>query len=110
MANKKESYLNYNGTQWLWDRIRKRYDRKLDSVTWGDPSIIVTDKRKISVRISEAVGNALQLNTTPGQQGLYVSNVAEAVKHKLKFGADQVYEYDGSKDVTVPVYSGEYDK
>ena len=26
--------------------------------------------------------------------------------HKLTFGADGVYEYDGSADVTVPVYSG----
>lgn len=26
--------------------------------------------------------------------------------HKLTFGADGVYEYDGSADVTVPVYTG----
>lgn len=26
--------------------------------------------------------------------------------HKLTFGADRVYEYDGSADVTVPVYGG----
>lgn len=26
--------------------------------------------------------------------------------HKLTFGADQAYVYDGSRDVTVPVYTG----
>lgn len=34
--------------------------------------------------------------------------VAKRVEHSLYFGADKVYQFDGSKDVTVPVYMGEY--
>lgn len=32
--------------------------------------------------------------------------IAKRVEHKLTFGAGQIYEYDGSADVTVPVYTG----
>ena len=32
---------------------------------------------------------------------------AQKVNHTLTFGADQTYVYDGSADVTVPVYMGE---
>lgn len=35
--------------------------------------------------------------------------VAKRVEHKLTFGAGQVYQYDGSADVTVPVYTGDYE-
>ena len=33
---------------------------------------------------------------------------AAKVKHKLTFGNGGVYQYDGSEDVTVPVYTGDY--
>lgn len=32
--------------------------------------------------------------------------VAKSVSHKLTFGAGGVYQFDGSEDVTVPVYTG----
>lgn len=32
--------------------------------------------------------------------------VAQRVSHTLTFGAHQAYTYDGSADVTVPVYTG----
>lgn len=31
---------------------------------------------------------------------------ARSVQHTLTFGAGNVYQYDGSADVTVPVYTG----
>ena len=34
--------------------------------------------------------------------------VAKRVGHKLTFGAGGIYEFDGSADVTVPVYTGIY--
>lgn len=41
--------------------------------------------------------------------GVSVDNiVAKQVGHKLTFGNGGVFEYDGSADVTVPVYGGEY--
>ena len=34
--------------------------------------------------------------------------VAERVSHKLTFGNGEIYQFDGSEDVTVPVYTGDY--
>ena len=34
------------------------------------------------------------------------SNNEMVLPHKLTFGSDGTYEYDGSADVTVPVYGG----
>lgn len=35
------------------------------------------------------------------------TEVANRVAHELTFGAGETYVYDGSKNVTVPVYMGE---
>ena len=37
MAGKR--FLDYAGVETLWDKIRKRYDKKLDSVTNKDETI-----------------------------------------------------------------------
>lgn len=36
----------------------------------------------------------------------YVDNKSTTLPHKLTFGAGGAYEFDGSADVTVPVYTG----
>lgn len=38
--------------------------------------------------------------------GERLSSSEMVLPHKLTFGADGVYQYDGSADVTVPVYTG----
>ena len=38
--------------------------------------------------------------------GEKLSSAEMSMPHKLTFGAGGVYEYDGSADVTVPVYTG----
>ena len=40
--------------------------------------------------------------------GTIISGVAEKVAHTLTFGANEEYQFDGSADVTVPVYTGSY--
>ena len=55
--------------------------------------------------------NGDQIDTTylkVADAGNIISSEAEKVKHKLTFGADQTYVFDGSADVTVPVYTGNY--
>lgn len=98
-----EKYLNDSGVELLWRKIIKLLNRKIESVESADDSISVTNKNEVSVRISSSENNLLQL--IPGQ-GLYVQ--APSKMHKLTFGAGQEYVYDGSEDVTVPVYNGEY--
>ena len=102
---REEEYLDYAGVEQFWDRICRRFDKKLDSVTGRDDSIKVTNRREIGVQISDAEGNILQLKTKPGEKGLYVPPTK--AMHKLTFGAGEEYVYDGSEDVTVPVYTGD---
>ena len=98
-------FVDYAGLDRFWLRITQRYDKKLDSVTNQNNSIEVTDSRKISAKIASADDNLLQVK--PGVSGgLYVG---KPVLHKLTFGSDQNYVYDGTEDVTVPVYTGEYE-
>lgn len=100
MAEKK--YLDYSGVETLWQKIRKRYDKKIESVTNIDSSIEVKNSREIGVKVSSAEGNLLGV-----KQGLFVK---APTLHKLTFGANKEYVYDGTEDVTVPVYDGEYHK
>lgn len=98
MSEKK--YLDYSGVESLWQRILKKLEKKLDSVTNYDDSVEVHSNREIAVKVSASENNLLSVQ--PGK-GLYA---AAPVLHKLTFGADQEYVYDGTKDVTVPVYDG----
>ena len=86
----------------LWAAITRRYDNRLESVTNHDDSIEVFSDREIAVKISSTEGNLLRVDTG---KGLYVAMPA---LHKLTFGSKQDYVYDGTQDVTVPVYTGDY--
>lgn len=90
--------------------IRQECSTKLTSVAGKDNSITVTNAREISVQISNAADNALELIETEGEQGLYVAPIAPVHQknEKLIFGGYGHYVYDGSTEVTVPVYTGEY--
>jgi len=94
-------FVDYSGLEHLWERITQRYDKKLDEVK-GDDTIQVQDKDKLSVRISDKKDNLLSIDTG---KGLYASR---PVLSKLTFGAGKEYVYDGTEDVTVPVYDGSY--
>jgi hypothetical protein len=95
------NYLDREGTELLWQRIVSLLNKKLDHITNSDGSIDVTDRNNVSVRISPDEDNILKLDHN---KGLYVK--APDKMHKLTFGADQYYTYDGSEDITVPVYMG----
>lgn len=99
MANEEDKrYLSKENAKYLWDKLVQRFDKKLDSVTNKDNSIDVDEGRKIGVRVSNANDNVLQVNN----DGLHAPK-----NHKLVFGAGQQYEYDGSQDIVVPVYTGD---
>lgn len=58
---------------------------------------------------AEQDGNGDKIDTTYlkiADAGDIISGEAEKVKHKLTFGAGGTYVFDGSADVTVPVYTG----
>ena len=97
-----EKFLNYSGTDLLWKRITKLIDKKTMSIKNADDSIQVTANNEIAVKISASANNLLQLKSG---EGLYVK--APDKMHTLKFGTNQIFEYDGSKDVIVPIYLGD---
>lgn len=99
-----KKFVSYSGLERFWLRITQRYDKKLDSVTNKDESIEVSSGREISARISPSEGNLLSVEKG---KGLYVK---KPILHKLTFGAKENYTYDGTEDVTVPVYKGDYDE
>ena len=107
MAIDKNKWADYVNLEWFWDRIRKRYDKKLDRVIPHNESILVEANNRVAVQISPESDNTLQLKTENGKKGLYVAPVKSL--HRLIFGAREEFVYDGSEDVTVPVYQGKYD-
>jgi hypothetical protein len=96
-------FLDYSGTELLWEKIIKLINKKPDNIESYDDSITVTDGNKIAVKVSEAGNNLLEV--VPGE-GLYVHPSGQKL-HKLTFGSNQDYVYDGSEDVYVPVYNGQ---
>lgn len=71
-----KKFLNSAGVGHLWEKIRDRYDSKLDNVTASDDSVVITGVNGIGVQISPESDNRLQLKTT-GNKGLYVPPVAD---------------------------------
>ena len=72
-----KKFLNSVGVGHLWDKIRDRYDKKLESVAAKDDSITISNLREIQVQISSELDNQIQLKTT-GNKGLYVPAPAAA--------------------------------
>jgi len=97
-----DKFLDYSGVELLWQKIKQLTDKKLEKVESKDSSIVVTDRNKIAVRVSTSEDNLLSLK----RDGLYS---ARPVLHKLTFGSDKNYVYDGTEDVTVHTYDGTYE-
>ena len=71
-----KKFLNSTGVGHLWDKIKERYDSKLDNVQASDDSIVITGNNGIGVQLSSEADNRLQLKTT-GNKGLYVAPTAD---------------------------------
>ena len=91
-------YVSYDKLERFWQRITQRYDKKLDSVTNSDDTVEVLYGREIAVKVSPRKGNLLKVEKG---KGLVVDPL-----HTLTFGSDKNYTYNGTEDVTVPVYQG----
>ena len=72
-----KKFLNSTGVGHLWEKIRDRYDSKLDNVVATDDSVVVTSNNSIAVQVSSESDNMIQLKTT-GNKGLYVPTPAAA--------------------------------
>jgi hypothetical protein len=95
-----------NGKEANWDKVDDFIPGK------GEPIVYNVDENHAYTRLKFGDGIHLprDLPFTNGNiDGIDLDNiVAKRVEHKLIFGAGQNYQYDGSADVTVPVYTGNY--
>lgn len=72
-----KKFLDYAGTTHLWEKIKAELNKKgqVETVTAGNNSITVGGTAvdpTITVHLSSKAGNTLILETTSGQEGLYV--------------------------------------
>lgn len=67
-----KKFLDANGTGHLWEKIKERFDDKLDNVVAADDSVTVSNSNEIQVHISADPTNLLQLKSTGSYKGLYV--------------------------------------
>ena len=74
-----EKHVGESNLKSLIAWIRKRLSKKLESVTNNDDSIEVTERRKVSVKVSPADGNRLQVKQNTGEEGLYVPSDSEPI-------------------------------
>lgn len=61
------------------------------------------------LKVGDGITNVVELPFIDAGtiQGVNINNIeAKKLQHKLTFGAGQAYVFDGSEDVTVPVYAG----
>lgn len=91
-----------NGLEENWEKITDFIPNK------GEMIIYNADENHTAPRIK--IGDGIHLPKDlpfieiPGLDNI----IAKKVSHKLIFGTNGVYEYDGSEDVVVPTYTGNY--
>lgn len=108
MSLENKKFMDYAGTTHLWSKIKDALDTKgaVDSVTAKDDSITVAGTAAdptIGVQISSKTGNALTLETTNGQKGLYVANPPAAAAYSItkdNTSSDYAAVYHLTKDGT----------
>ena len=97
-----------NGLEENWEKINDFIPGK------GEMIIYNADSTHPAPRIK--VGDGIHLpkelpfiNANPYEDFDIDNIVAKRVEHKLTFGAGQEYQYDGAADITIPVYTGNFD-
>ena len=76
----------------------------------GEPVIYLADEAHpfFRVKIGDGMTNVINLPFIDAAtiNGVDINNIEVKLKHKLTFGAREEFIFDGSEDVTVPVYNG----
>lgn len=77
----------------------------------GEPIIYSTDEAHpfFRIKIGDGINTVIDLPFIDAStiNGVDINNIeAKKLQHTLTFGAGQEYSFDGSEDVTVPVYTG----
>lgn len=104
---RKPRFFLKNGTEANWAVIDDFIPGKGEAIIYNVDANHPSPRMKIGDGIH--LPRDLPFISAGSIEGLDVNNiVAKKVEHKLTFGAGETYQYDGSADVTVPVYTGSY--
>ena len=104
------------------DTIKTRIQMKNDvEANWNQATNFIPKKGEIIVYSPDINHNYSRLKIGDGSttvinlpfidsatiSGININNIeAKKLQHTLTFGAGEIYSFDGSEDVTVPVYTG----
>lgn len=101
MASETYSIVPKKGLEADWDRLENFIPLNGEPITYLPDDLHPYPRMKI--------GDGVHLpRDLPFLAGNMDDIEAARVKGKLTFGNGGVYQYDGSEDVTVPVYTGDY--
>jgi len=100
--------IHKNGTEANWNKVNDFIPQKGEIIIYNPDDLHPTPRFKI--------GNGVSLpRYLPFfQEGITQEDLekleitADKLKHSLIFGAYGEYVFDGSRDITVPVYGGQY--
>lgn len=96
-----------NGLEENWEKITDFIPGKGEAIIYNADDTHSTPRIKIGDGIH--IPRDLPFISTELPNSFDINNItAKRVEYKLIFGADGTYQYDGSEQVTVPVYTGEY--
>ena len=103
MANETYRIIPKKGVEADWDKLVNFIPLNGEIITY------LPDENHEYARIK--VGDGIHLPRDLPFMSIDLDNLEAAkVKHKLTFGGGGAYQYDGSADVTVPVYTGNYNE
>ncbi len=104
---KNTKILLKNGTEADWNKLSTFVPGKGEVIIFNVDADHATPRLKIGD--GETLLSELPFVASSDIPGFDPDNiVAKRVGHKLTFGSGEVYQFDGSSDVTVPVYTGNY--
>ncbi len=96
-----------NGSEADWDKLTTFVPGKGEVIIYN--ADLDHSTARLKVGDGETLLSELPFVVSSDIPGFDPNNiVAKKVAHKLTFGSGEVYQFDGSSDVTVPVYTGEY--
>lgn len=98
--NEKYTFIQKNGSQADWDSLVNFVPKKGEIIIYNPDESHSYSRMKVG----DGVHIPKDLPFVSGGS----SGTIGALEHSLTFGAGGEYVFDGSKDVVVPVYTGDY--
>ena len=100
MPDNNKKFLDSTGIRYLWDKIKERYDNKIDNIVAEDSSVEIINNNRVHVKLSDAEGNILQVIPEEGLYATVLSDRYEIVQDATSGDYAAVYrlkKYSGDE-------------